>query len=175
MKRFLPVLVGVALLSGCAYYNAMYNARRLSDDAVKAESEGRNFDASTIWGQVTVKAETVIARHPDSKYAPEAYALMGRAHARLGNCTRARPALESALASKLDSALALDTELRLAGCYADLGLHQDAILRFERLVAIGDSGLQRAARAGLIRSLRVAGRTEDAVGIIEPVLGGGPT
>ena len=167
MRRFVPLLAGAALVSGCAYYNAMYNARRLSDDAVEAESEGRNFDATTLWGQVTVKAETVIARHPDSKYAPEAYALMGRAHARLGNCTRARPALESALASPLDSVLALDTELRLAGCYADLGLHQDAIIRFERLIAIGDSALQRSAQAGLVRSLRIAGRADDAVRIIE--------
>ncbi len=167
MKRLMPILVGAALVSSCAYYNAMYNARRLSDAAEKAESEGRRFDASTLWGQVTVKAETVIARHPDSKYAPEAYALMGRAHARLGNCTRARPALESALAAPLDSALALDAELWLAGCHADLGQQPEAIARYERLIAIGGPELQRAARAGLVRSLRIAGRTDDAARIVD--------
>lgn len=167
MKRLAAILAGAALVSGCAYYNAMYNARRLSDAAVKAEAEGRRFDASTLWGQVTVKAETVIARHPDSKYAPEAYALMGKAHARLGNCTRARPALESALAAALDSTLALDAELWLAGCYADLGLHQDAIARYERLIAVGGPDLTQSARAGLVRSLRAAGRADEAVAIID--------
>lgn len=167
MRRFAPLLIGAALVSGCAYYNAMYNARRLSEAAVEAESEGRNFDASTLWGQVTVKAETVIARHPDSKYAPEAYALMGRAHARLGNCTRARPALEAALAAPLDSAMALDAELWLAGCYADLGLQQEAIMRYERLATIGGPDVQRSARTGLVRSLRMLGHADDAVRIIE--------
>lgn len=163
MRRAVPLVIAGALVSGCAYYNAMYNARRLSERAEKAEQEGRNFDANTLWGQVTVKAETVIARHPDSKYAPEAYALMGRAHARLGNCTRARPALESALASPLDSAVALETELWLARCHADLGRHHDAIVRFERVIAAGDPAHQRAARAGLVRSLRATGRADEAV------------
>ncbi|HEU4829401.1 MAG TPA: hypothetical protein VFT04_09410, partial [Gemmatimonadales bacterium] len=108
-----------------------------------------------------------LARHPDSKYAPEAYALMGRAHAQLGNCTRARPALESALTAGLDSAMTIDAELWLAGCYSDLGLHQAAIGRYRRLITAGGPGHQQAARTGLVRSLRAAGRAEDAVAIIE--------
>ena len=167
MRRVGPLLAVAALLSGCAYYNAMYNARRLTDAAEKAESEGRNFDASTLWGQVTVKAETVLARHPDSKYAPEAYALMGRAHARMGNCTRARPALESALAAPLDSVMKIDTELRLAHCYTDLGRPQDALERYERVIAIGGPGHQQQARTGLVRSLRDAGRPAEALAIVE--------
>ena len=167
MSRPLSAILACALVSGCAYYNAMYNARRLSDQAEKAEQEGRNFDANTLWGQVTVKAETVIARHPESKYVPEAYALMGRAHARLGNCTRARPALESALAAPLDSAMAADTELRLASCYADLGMHQEAIARYERIAATGGPAHQRAARAALARSLRITGRTEEAARLVD--------
>ena len=159
MKRLVPILIGAALVSGCAYYNAMYNARRLSDAAEKAESEGRRFDASTLWGQVTVKAETVIARHPDSKYAPEAYALMGRAHARLGNCTRARPALESALAAPLDSALALDAELWLADCHADLGQLQEAIARYERLIAIGGPSASLSAHARAVVRSSASGMT----------------
>lgn len=167
MSRVLSAVVACALVSGCAYYNAMYNARRLTDQAEKAEEEGRNFDANTLWGQVTVKAETVIARHPDSRYVPEAYALMGRAHARLGNCTRARPALESALTGPLDSAMTVDAELRLAGCYADLGMHREAIARYQRIMATGGPEHQRAARAGLARSLRVSGRAGEAARIVD--------
>ncbi|HEX6643851.1 MAG TPA: hypothetical protein VF037_04195 [Gemmatimonadales bacterium] len=166
MRRLLPFVLA-ALLGGCAYYNAMYNARRLTGEAEKAEREGRTFDANTLWGQVTVKAETVIARHPDSKYAPEAYALIGRAHVRLRNCTRARPALEAALGAPLDSVLAIESELRLAQCYTELGHHQQALARYEHLLAVGGPTHRQAALIGRARALRSAGRPDEAVSLVE--------
>ena len=54
----------VGLLSGCVYYNGMYNANRLARSARKAEREGRTFDANNLWGQVATKAESVVVRHP---------------------------------------------------------------------------------------------------------------
>ena len=73
MRRAL--LAAALLLAGCAY-NAMYHARRLSGDAEKAERDGRTIDANAFWGQVTVKAETQVARYPDSKYSTEARLLL---------------------------------------------------------------------------------------------------
>ena len=84
------LLAAALLLAGCAY-NGMYHARRLSGDAEKAERDGRTIDANAFWGQVTVKAETLLARYPDSKYSTEARLLLGRAHAHLNDCTAARP------------------------------------------------------------------------------------
>ena len=43
MRRALAVLV--LGLAGCAYYNGLYNARRLDDEAHKAEREGRTGEA----------------------------------------------------------------------------------------------------------------------------------
>jgi len=167
MKRFLPGLMLLCLVSGCAYYNAMYNARRLSDAAEKAEREGRTFDANSYWGQVTVKAETVIARHPDSKYAPEAYALLGLGHARLRNCAQARPALEMGLAGRLDTALANEAEFVLAGCYAALDMHKLALGAWAKVIADGDTARLPIARAGQVRALRASGQVEEAVELLE--------
>src|SRR5918992_5551018 len=77
------------LLGGCVYYNGMYNANRLARSARKAEREGRTFEANNLWGQVATKAESVLVRHPTSKYAQEAGLLRGVALARMGQCDQA--------------------------------------------------------------------------------------
>src|ERR687890_1862557 len=77
------------LMSGCVYYNGMYKADRLANSARKAERDGRTFEANNLWGQVATKAESVLVRHPTSKYAQEAGLLRGVALARMGQCDQA--------------------------------------------------------------------------------------
>ena len=64
-----PSLTGAWLLGGCVYYNGMYNTNRLAKSARKAERDGRAFEAKNLWGQVITRAETLVVRHPRSKYA----------------------------------------------------------------------------------------------------------
>lgn len=163
MKRLMLIVVATLLGSGCVYYNGMYNARRLSDAAVKAEREGRTIDANSYWGQVTVKAETLLARHPDSEYASEARALLGRAQAQLGNCAQARGSLEAALPRLTDAAEQSEMSFVLARCYAELQLHDLAVDAYRRAAA--DTTLRRtdAIRTGLVRSLRLSGRHAEAL------------
>ena len=75
------ILGGLALglLAGCAYYNGLYNANRLVKAAEKAEREGRVGEARSFWAQAAVKAESVVARYPESKYRDDALLLRGRA------------------------------------------------------------------------------------------------
>ena len=84
-----PCGLAASLLGACVYYNGMYNANRLANSARKAEREGRTFEANNLWGQVATKAESVVVRHPKSKYAEEATILKGLALARLGQCEQA--------------------------------------------------------------------------------------
>lgn len=158
MKRLILIVVATLLGSGCVYYNGMYNARRLSDAAVKAEREGRTIDANSYWGQVTVKAETLLARHPDSEYAAEARALLGRAQAQLGNCAQARGSLETALPRLTESAQQGEMAFVLARCYAELQLHDLAVDAYRRAAADTTRRRSDAVRTGLVRSLRLSGR-----------------
>lgn len=172
MRRALLV-AAVAGLSGCVYYNGMYNARRLSSAAEKAEREGRTIDANTYWSQVTVKAETLVARHPDSKLVPEAELLAGRAYARLNSCTQARPMLERSLPRVADSVLIDEGRFALAKCQAALGDHAEAIASLRALADRGPAERRRSVRLALARSLRLSGSSEEAITVLAGVQGKG--
>ena len=81
--------LGLLLLGGCVYYNGMYNTKRLAGSARSAERDGRTFEATNFWGQVITRADTLVARHPDSKYVDEALMLKGTALSHLGQCPSA--------------------------------------------------------------------------------------
>ena len=68
--RFTGITAVLLLATACVYYNGMYNTRHYTSEAERAEREGRRIDASSAWGQVVVRAETLLARHPTSKYIP---------------------------------------------------------------------------------------------------------
>jgi predicted negative regulator of RcsB-dependent stress response len=163
-RLLLAPLALLALSSGsCAYYNGMYNTRKFTGQAEKAEREGRTIDASTAWGQVTVKAETLLARHPDSKYAPEARVLMGRAYAKLGDCASARASLEPGLGMIQDSVLEREGQLALARCLVNLNEPQRAVLAYQRLYASASDSQQVALRPELLVALQRAGAWNDAL------------
>lgn len=162
--RWFPAVAGLALLlAGCVYYNGMYNARRLAHEAEKAEREGRTFDATSLWGQVGVKADTVLARHPTSSWADDAEYLRGKAYERLGDCTSALPYLEAVLAQSPDSTLIEKSALVLGDCYQKLDRPIDAGRVFARLLASPDSVRRSEALYRHGRSLRLSGQYDQAV------------
>ena len=65
----------LAALSGCAYYNAMWSAERFAKQAQRLESRGQDAEARQQWARAAVKAESVIARHPRSRWADDALVL----------------------------------------------------------------------------------------------------
>ncbi len=168
MRRAL--LAAALLLAGCAY-NGMYHARRLSGDAEKAERDGRTIDANAFWGQVTVKAETLLARYPDSKYRTEARLLLGRAHAHLNDCAAARPMLRTALPALTESADVREARSDLAQCDLILGDHAAAAAGYASLMGQGSVEEQGRTRLSLGRALRLAGRPDEALAALAPLEG----
>jgi len=166
------VLAAALLLAGCAY-NGMYHARRLSGDAEKAERDGRTIDANAFWGQVTVKAETLLSRHPDSKYATEARLLLGRARAHLNDCPAARPTLRAAMPALTDSADIRAAVADLARCDLSVGDYDAAAAGFASLVGQGSAADERLVRIGLAQSLRRAGRPDEAIAALAGASGPG--
>ncbi len=124
MKHFALILL---LLGGCTWSNSLYQARRMTGIAERAEREGRTFDASSFWGQAITKADSAYARNSAGSDGAEALGIRGRARARLGNCSGGAPEMEQALMSGGDApwqtAVALDlARCRLRGGQADLAL-----------------------------------------------------
>jgi hypothetical protein len=162
VKRFLPLLL-LAVLGGCVYYNGVYNAKRLAGRARKAEREGRTFDASGLWGQVAVKAESVLVRHPTSKYADEARVLQGTALVRMRNCPAALPGLEAVLAAGREQELVEQAAILVGGCRSAMGDPLSAMSAYGRLTASRDSGRRNLALFAHGRALRVSGDYQAAL------------
>ena len=119
MSRRLPL--AALLLTGCAYYNAMYNANRFAKRAVKAEAAGKTFEAQGFWAQAEVRADSVIVRHPDSKYVDDAQLIRGQAMVSRSDCAGAIPALEQASLSQDSPQVAQQALVLLGQCRMKAG------------------------------------------------------
>ncbi|HKI95925.1 MAG TPA: hypothetical protein VJ992_11615 [Gemmatimonadales bacterium] len=154
MTRTLRWIALVGALAGCAYYNGLYNANQLAKEARKAESKGRTGEAKSYWAQAAVKAETVTARYPTSKYRDDALLLQGVALAHTDLCLQAIAPLTLAVDSSPDPVLRQKAQLQLGECYLEtnspdsarqaltpLVASKNATIRSEALLARGRAGL----------------------------------
>jgi len=166
-SRALSVALVAALLGGCVYYNGMYNTKRLAGSARKAERDGRTFEASNLWGQVVTRAESLVARHPDSKYVDEALVLKGVALARLDQCEAAVAPLGRVSLLPADAEVTEEASLALGRCQLQLGDPAVAEITFARAAESEDPVRRREARLLRGRALRMTGRHQEAVAALE--------
>jgi tetratricopeptide (TPR) repeat protein len=162
----LALLLGTFLLGGCVYYNGMYNTNRLAKSARKAERDGRAFEATNLWGQVINRADSVVIRHPRSKYANEANVLRGLALARLGQCPAAIAPLGNLNLVDRSDELVEEAELALGRCQLEVGDAASADLALARVAESKDTARRREARFQRARALRVTGRYDDALALM---------
>ena len=173
------VLLGAcsALLAGCAYYNGLYNANRLANEAKKAARQGRSGEARSFWSQAAVKAESVVARYPNSKYRDDALLLQGTAYVQINSCSRAVPPLEVAADSSPDESIRIQAGILLGRCklvmrepvaawniLTPVVASASGILRDEALLWRGRAALARGAYQLALQDLRQTARTEAAFG-----------
>lgn len=92
----LPALLLTLLPAGCVYYNGLYNAQRLFDQAERLRLAGEDSLATPRYEDVLRKAADGYRRDPEGGWAADALLLLGKAHLRLGDPARARRALEAA-------------------------------------------------------------------------------
>ncbi|MEO8139642.1 MAG: hypothetical protein ABI742_08355 [Gemmatimonadota bacterium] len=163
MSRLLLGVV-VALVAGCSgYYNGMYTADRLASRARRAEREGRTFDATSLWGQVTVRAESALVRHPRSGWADRARLLQGTALAKLKDCSRALPLLEAVMVGARETELAEQAALLVGSCRVAVGDPIGATSAYARLTNSRDAGRRNLALLQHGRALRMAGSYDEAL------------
>jgi len=165
--RTLSVVLVAALLGGCVYYNVMYNTKRLAGSARRAERDGRTFEANNLWGQVVTRAESLVARHPDSKYVDEALVLKGIALARLNQCDAAVAPLGRVSLLPPDAEVTEEASLALGRCRLRLGDPAAAEVLLARAAESEDQERRREARLLRARALRMTGRYQDAVAALE--------
>ena len=148
---------------GCAYYNGLYNANRLADEARRAEREGRRGEAFSLWARAAVKAESVATRYPDSKHRDDALLLQGRALSRIGECHVAVSPLRTAVATTPDTRLRAEAGLLLGQCYLEGGQPDTAWTILSSLVDHSDSSVSSRALLWRGRAAIAAHRPADAL------------
>jgi outer membrane protein assembly factor BamD (BamD/ComL family) len=159
------------LLGGCVYYNGMYNAKRLAGSARSAERDGRTFEATNYWGQVITRADTLVARHPDSKYVDEALMLKGTALSRLGQCSNAMGPLSRVTQVQSSNDAVEDAYLALARCHLEMGDPTAAELAIARPLQSREKYRRQQARLVHARALRLTGRPAEAVVALDSLPG----
>jgi len=169
LRNLLLATFLAGLLSGCVYYNGMYNANRLAGSARRAERDGRTFEANNLWGQVATKAESVVVRHPRSKYAAEAKVLRGLALTKLGQCEQGLVGLSQISVAQLSVDLREDAWLASGRCHMSLGSIAAADAAFEQVVDSKNTARRSEARFQRARALRSAGRYEEALSALQGV------
>ncbi|HEX9633537.1 MAG TPA: hypothetical protein VGA02_13840 [Gemmatimonadales bacterium] len=157
------VAAAAVLLSGCAYYNGLYNANRLAREAERAERDGRTGEARSLWSQAAVKAESVVSRHPRSRYRDDALYLQGRALQGAGSCSHALPPLALAADSSPDVGLRARARLLLGDCRLQLREPESTLVAVAPVLEEGSAGAQSAARLLRGRALLQLGRNEAAL------------
>jgi hypothetical protein len=114
-KHGAAVAGAVLLLTGCVYYNALYNAERLFEEGERHRRAGRDSLAAACYAQVIQKAAGGYRREPEGEWADDALLLMGRAYLRRGEFREARASLEEAAERAGSETVRLQALLHLGG------------------------------------------------------------
>ncbi|MDQ3698020.1 MAG: hypothetical protein M3373_08365 [Gemmatimonadota bacterium] len=170
--RHAAALAVLLVLPGCAYFNGVYNARQAERAADRLSSRGREAAAATFYVTAATKAETVLVRHPRSRWRSEALYLAGRGWALANECDRAVPLLDEylALANAPPPSPAASTDpraerarLALGICRVRLGDHAAAREILVPLVASRDRQIANESAIWTARTALASGDTDGAL------------
>lgn len=114
-------LAGALLLSGCVYYNAIYNAQGLFREGEGHRRQGRDSLAAARYAEVVRKTAEGFRRDPEGAWADDALLLMGRAYLRLGELREGRAALEATVRRAGEEPVRLQALLYLGVAYVMSG------------------------------------------------------
>ena len=166
MKRLAPFLL-LLTAGGCAYFNGIYNAREAEKRGDKASRSGREAEAATYYATAAVKAETVLARYPRSKWADDALYLAGRGAALSAQCGRAVPRLRAFLELPGQPAARRErATLGLGMCLVREQRFLDARELLAPLVRSSDRRVSNAASLWAARAAIALGDTDEALGYL---------
>jgi hypothetical protein len=166
LRRLAPLLLVLAA-TGCAYFNGVYNARQAEKRGDALLRRGRDAEAASYFATVAEKAETVLVRHGDSKWAADARYLAGRGWALAGQCERGVPHLEYAIANDRLTGERLEyAQLALGICRVEGGAFADAESLLVGIMRSKDRWRASQAAIWAARSALRRGATEEALGYL---------
>jgi hypothetical protein len=160
-RRILVVAAAVGLgATSCAYYNALYNAKREFTQAELARARGQTAQAHQGYGRSIEKAALSLRRSPEGRWSDEALYLIGRARFARGEYAQSRAALLGVRGG--DRATAAGALAYLGAAELRLDQPDRAVERLDEAVSLADGFPQISAFAHLWR-----GRARFVLGDVE--------
>jgi hypothetical protein len=172
MMRTFRLTLPLLLLASCAYFNGIYNAHEAARNAEKHLRAGRESDASTAFINAAVKAETVLARYPRSRWSTEALYVAGYAEAMTEQCSQAVPRLEQFLARRADDDKRERAGVALASCYVRSGKFSQALQMLEPALASKNQVVRERAALWSARAAIALGDNARASALLSTVNAG---
>jgi tetratricopeptide (TPR) repeat protein len=161
LARAAIVAAAAAAASGCVYFNGMYYANRYTRLARESELAGRPSEARDRWQQAQMHAESLIARHPHSRWTAEAQLVRGRALVHEEQYSDAVVALQQAARGAGARAQQFEALSLMGRAYLAMGMLADA----RRVL---DSAMESGQRA--VRDEALLNRGRVLVALAEPEL-----
>lgn len=156
--RTLFVALTGLVLSGCVYYNGLYNAQSLADAGDARLRRDAEDDARAQFQQSASRAESVLVRFPTSTWRTRALYLAGRGAALAGECEQGTRRLTEFL---MDEGASLAerqrAELAMASCDIRTSRIAAARTRLEPLLQASDRETARQARVWAARAALAQG------------------
>ncbi|MBL0940830.1 MAG: hypothetical protein IBJ03_18190 [Gemmatimonadaceae bacterium] len=164
MQRLVLMTCTWALSAGCVYYNGVYNAQAAAKQGNARLKRNQDADAQSRFLESAERAETVLVRHPNSKWQTRALYLAGRGHALSGDCEKGRLRITEFLgradAPRDDRDRA---RVALAACDVRENAMTPARVRLDSLIDVPNGDVAREARRWAARAALTVGDL-DAVG-----------
>ncbi|MDQ6886292.1 MAG: hypothetical protein M3068_03260 [Gemmatimonadota bacterium] len=163
MRRVALPLLAV-MISGCAYFNGIYNARQAEKRGDKAARTGHGSEAQGYYGTAALKAETVLVRYGKGRWRDDALYLAGRGWALSGDCARGVPRLQTYVALSGQPREHRDrAALALGGCLTQQGHFSAARQLLVPLLGVRDTRVASEAALWAARSAIALGETDTAL------------
>ncbi len=168
IARAAMAVVAMVLVSGCVYFNGIYNAREAARHGDARLRRGADGEAVTFFQQSAATAESVLVRHPESSWRARALYLAGRGAALGQQCEQAVPRLTEFLGLPgTEPADRARARLALATCDLRSARIPEARLRLDSILQLpADSIEDETAQQARLWSARaaLAAGDRDAVG-----------
>jgi tetratricopeptide (TPR) repeat protein len=171
----LGVLVTGLLLSGCAYFNTFYHARKFYNEAERkrkdAEEQGRPAtDSHSLYEQSIKKCAKIIVEYPNSKWVDDALLMMGNGFYYREEYMRAIRKYEELITYYPESPFADEARWMNGLAYYGMGRVDEAREIFRQVAsAAGGSEWKSQATIMLARSWEDDGKYQRCIAEVEDV------
>lgn len=130
-------LVGAVIsLASCTYYNSVFNAERLYEQAERSRRAGQDSLSRVRYLDVISRTAEAYRARPESDWAGDALFLLGRSRLRLGELRAARAALIEAAALSADASTRSSVTVYLAAVLAEGGNEAEALARVNEALSV---------------------------------------